>query len=117
MKTCNGLGVPDDVIQAERTLSKWAAENNLEQWKIGCAQSRVDDWQPIETAPKDGTPILIHCPNSRRPVQEVAWHIPYEGATQGCWQTPWGPVGRGYIILESSPKHWMPLPPPPKESE
>jgi hypothetical protein len=71
-------------------------------------------WKPIETAPKDSSRILIYCPKSNRPVQEVWWAIPYEGAVRGYWSTPIGPTGRGYTILETSPTHWMPLPPAPQ---
>lgn len=69
-------------------------------------------WQPMETAPRNGTSILVHLPGSRRPVQEVWWAIAYEGGP-GYWSTPFGPAGRGYTILPESPSHWMPLPAPP----
>ena len=74
------------------------------------------DWKTMETAPKDGTRILVHLPNSRRIVQEVSWAYDYEGAP-GHWSTPFGPCGRGYTILPEAPKHWMPLPPPPVEGQ
>lgn len=68
-------------------------------------------WQPIETAPKDSTSVLIYCPKSdRKPVCEAWWAIAYEGDSGGHWQTPIGPSGRGYTILATSPTHWMPLP-------
>ncbi len=75
------------------------------------------EWQPIETAPKNSTSILIYCPRSeRKPVCEAWWAIAYEGDHGGHWQTSIGPNGRGYTILEASPTHWMPLPPPPIEA-
>lgn len=100
MKTCNGLGVPDDVIQAERTLSKWAAENNLKQWKIGCAQSRVDDWQPIESAP-EGVEIIVCDVSAEEPKSGSAMY------TDGKWQA-FGSENNEWI----SPTHWKPMPPP-----
>ena len=62
------------------------------------------DWQPIVTAPKDGTNILIW---------DKTWHKQPYVAT---WQTAdlyWLEVGTGLTL---SPTHWMPLPAPPKET-
>lgn len=73
----------------------------------------MSEWQPIKSAPKDGTPILIFNPrNDRKPVCEAAWAYDYEGAP-GYWATPHGVKGRGYTILPEAPTHWMPLPEPP----
>lgn len=75
-------------------------------------------WQPIETAPKkDATHILIYIPKGRRKVLEAWWAIPYEGASDGWWSTPVGPMGRGYMILPEEVTHWMPLPPPPNPAK
>lgn len=63
----------------------------------------MSEWQPIETAPKDGVPVLLW-PGARdwtekmRPV--VGWHT-----NLGLWVT-WS----GYI----EPTHWTPIPEPPK---
>lgn len=76
------------------------------------------EWQPIESAPKDGTPVLICRPNaSRKKVCEAVWATPWDGAPddQCYWMTPHGVAGRGYTILPTSVTHWMPLPPPPKD--
>jgi hypothetical protein len=71
------------------------------------------EWQPIETAPKDGRDVLIFCPtNDRKPVCEAWWARDYEEGP-GYWMTPIGPNGRGYTILPSTATHWMPLPEPP----
>lgn len=94
----------------------------------------VTQWQPIETAPKDGTRILAFgqmvegAPkivwddkNPRVPAQMVIWWI--EG-----WYDKDEPVGDGlfkkvptlgysYWAPEPQqfrPAHWMPLPEPPK---
>ena len=55
-------------------------------------------WQPIETAPKDGSKVLIgwSCNGSRR----LAW----------CISEKWQNEYRAY----SQPTHWMPLPPAPQ---
>lgn len=71
------------------------------------------DWLPIESAPKDGTAILIFTPrHDRKQVCEAWWARDYEGAP-GYWMTPLGPSGRGYTILPSAVTHWMSLPDPP----
>jgi hypothetical protein len=76
----------------------------------------MGQWQPIETAPKDGTKILI-CGNN------------FEGVLIGYWwdhQT----ISNGKVtyshqrwashfigLLEPDPKFWMPLPIPPKQGD
>lgn len=64
------------------------------------------DWQPIETAPKDGSKVILawggksvvgsYLDNSKK---RFAW----QGWTPMCNQ----PFPQG------APTHWMPLPPPP----
>lgn len=58
------------------------------------AQGAPDGWQPIETAPKDGTPILLATPKGR--IADGNWHQKY-----GVWSWP-------YVMVE--PTRWMPLP-------
>ena len=64
----------------------------------------MSDWRPMETAPKDGTPVLIYFPRigSQRRGQAVA----YYHRVSGSWVTHPGMYNR-------SPTHWMPLPDPP----
>jgi hypothetical protein len=67
-------------------------------------------WQPIETAPKDGTPILLGLPvcgnlwAEDRRVYEGRWH-----EREGTWASING------FILFSVATHWMPLPEPPEK--
>lgn len=67
-------------------------------------------WQDISTAPRDGTnilvwwPLQIHCP--------VTAHWTDKWADGIGWKfTGWGQV------LQTSPTHWFPLPPPPAARE
>ena len=78
-------------------------------------------WQPIETAPRDGThilAILVLPPSKVRSgynsyIYEVWWSeyakkgksVLFEGQYFSGWQ-PWP--------FEANPTHWMPLPPPPE---
>lgn len=59
------------------------------------------EWQPIETAPRDGTRILVFYP-------VLDGHIFTAGFEFGTWQSGiWD--GR-----REQPTHWMPLPEPPE---
>lgn len=72
------------------------------------------DWQPIETAPKDGTEVLLWLgfPFSR--IEYAKW---YQG--WGLWIDAEDPEpedsdevrGTGELV----PTHWMPLPEPPSD--
>jgi hypothetical protein len=63
------------------------------------------EWQPIETAPKDGTDILVVHRENRSFLQIVAWE---DGETVFKWCSPDGPD-----YHENAFSHWMPLPEPP----
>lgn len=60
------------------------------------------DWQPIETAPKNGDPILACIAGATFFPEKVQW-LPGLGWSYGCLKH--GPA----IPLT----HWMPLPEPP----
>jgi hypothetical protein len=64
-------------------------------------------WQPIETAPCDGTEILLWCEEDGRQWCEVGFF----GECLNAWNT-WT-EGRDLSILPAT--HWMPLPPAPEE--
>lgn len=60
------------------------------------------DWQPIDTAPRDYTEILVYDPEHEC---FVAWYEYHRHE----WR--WSPHDAGWC----NPTHWMPLPPPPTE--
>ena len=69
-------------------------------------------WQPIETAPKDGTRILVACnkvlkgfPASRRGPHTDAWHFTKNHGFEG-----WGKFNKDYFPAT----HWQPIPDPPE---
>lgn len=64
----------------------------------------VPEWQPIETAPKDGTEILIY---SRYGDQYV---VSYDDS---FIRAPWR-IRNEEGLNENIPTHWMPLPETPK---
>lgn len=61
------------------------------------------DWQPIETAPTDGTRILM-CGKGGKIADG------YYGQPDG-WANPKQFV---WPYIHANPTHWMPLPEPPK---
>ena len=84
----------------------------------------MSEWQPIETAPKDGTHILAFAyPLAIIPLV-CCWQQAPEGIRDQCkeWQWKWSEADdffrdddlfRYWIEMEYNPTHWMPLPPPP----
>lgn len=63
-------------------------------------------WQPIETAPKDGTDVLIcyeAASGQRVTIARFKVHG-FNGLVKQWWQCDIGTV---------EPTHWMPLPAPP----
>lgn len=68
-----------------------------------------DGWQPIETAPRDGTSILTF-PNYHVTHYEAD---PAECFTGPGWVASWDDGLDAYITMCKEPTHWMPLPPAP----
>jgi len=75
----------------------------------------VSEWQPIDTAPKDGTVILVFLLNF--------WTISCR-ITTAAWSSTESlrATGDGEWLVDApahhpplTPTHWMPLPPPPAE--
>jgi len=75
------------------------------------AKGAERQWQPIETAPRDGSWIEVFCPsyivNPVRPAQFIH--------DVGLGEDIWGYAGDGYEypVGPEAPTHWQPLPAPP----
>ena len=76
-------------------------------------------WQPIETAPKDGTPIL-----GARVCEYMDGSTYMDGAIvmyerDGIGHTGWAYMGFLVSMVGSdvAPTHWLPLPAPPEAAE
>jgi hypothetical protein len=80
-----------------------------------CSTAMLGAWQPIETAPRDGTWVLLtggECfgeDDGERTV--VAQWDEYGG---GTWHFAW--YDDGYYGAYYGPTHWMPLPAPPESA-
>jgi hypothetical protein len=72
----------------------------------------LNPWRPIETAPKDGEPILLYKPNERRSGDYITAGYWGEWVTSDIEQ--WIAVA-GHPLRE--PTHWQPLPAPPSEDK
>lgn len=69
-------------------------------------------WQPIETAPRDGTEILLGYAGSH----SCAGYWMGDPALNYWNETGWFWTGANVITEHpDSPTHWQPLPPPPEE--
>jgi hypothetical protein len=70
----------------------------------------MSEWQPIATAPRDGTWVLAHRAGDWTLPELVQWH---QGVNHSYWQT----MEYGWPTKSSQatcgPTHWMPLPAPP----
>jgi len=81
----------------------------------GEAEFRREAWRPIETAPKDGTLIVLHVDWERLSVVGYFGpmkHDPHDSVdNQHTWRVAWDEsrIADGY----DAPTHWQPLPPPP----
>lgn len=100
-------------MRSERQLL-WLAdagayENRHTQWEWEAWQEAsktsgrpaAPAWQPIETAPKDGTVVLARIPDSDVQ-QAVMW-----SAKEGCWVIQWD---HWKLRGLDAPTHWMRLP-------
>lgn len=68
-------------------------------------------WQPIETAPKDGTPILVYSREASDPQIVLASWREYQGSPDdGGWYDWWD---NNAPEIDATVTHWQPLPEPP----
>ncbi len=68
----------------------------------------MDAWQPIETAPKDGTQVLVW---SGQEFAVVEYYQDKDGTS--FWEIGHTPGARCFAAIALT--HWMPLPEPPGE--
>ena len=98
--------IPDDVVaSAKAAIARYMGSDperlRLEAVSRAIMAERERQWQPIETAPKDGTMVLVFT-NGHMDV--TSWPENWGGK----WPSAYMAYAEG---LE--PTHWMPLPAPP----
>jgi hypothetical protein len=91
----------------------------------------MSKWQPIKTAPKDGTPILVGLQDGEWSYDFGYWWAATASVMIAIWSPSyfaWLPpngeavpdYSGGYLTeakpLDPAPTYWMPLPEPPGDS-
>ena len=68
-------------------------------------------WQPIATAPKDGTTVLVWCPDIYGEIEPIPVAAYWDSMLAWWWPTYYahGSIDEG---LPDEPTHWRPLDPP-----
>ena len=109
----------EDIDEAASALEDQDAEiTRLRQ------EGKMMDWQPIETAPRDGTKILIWDAGEDGFGQVVARYETRDGWAaigsstdmMNIGRVRWHVAARWHLYqLIKNPTHWMPLPAPPKD--
>ena len=102
-------------ICGDRAVDNWNATDadyELADAILELLKGAVPTWQPIETAPKDGTPILLYSDDAvaqgrmkRAGGCAVDWW--HDAKRDGCTFTGWGKFNKTYW----PPSHWVALPP------
>lgn len=98
-----------------------ASGGNFAPFVVNHGQRNNDmniEWQPIKTAPKDETRVLLWCSDSRSVEcgywSTSLWVTRPEGSILGAQKGAWIIYEQRSDTLELNPSHWMPLPEPPK---
>lgn len=68
----------------------------------------MTDWQPIESAPKDGTYMLLYMGSEQHSLGKILVGCWADHPRCRCW------IAGGYMRRNCPPTHWAPLPEPPQ---
>ena len=102
------------IEELEKACAEWAevSQSNYQRAKSAEAKlAQAQTWQPIETAPKDGTKFFAYWPDHLGNGSEcvvTTWFGPWATGSELVFQTAfeWGDES-------SNPTHWMPHAAPP----
>lgn len=111
--------IHDEHVPFDSEQARWAADLRAaaEVVRGASAQPQAAGWRPIETAPRDGTRIMV---SNGIGVWFAEWH---QFASSGFrFADPWRSMMLNHDHIEhphryKAPTHWQPLPEPPKEGE
>ena len=90
-----------DSVPNRSALNDFPAAHQVPQFEFPKRENKAPEWQPIETAPRDGKAVAVLDISSRRD-DHGTFHIDTDWANDG-------------VYFEDEWTHWMPLPKPPKE--
>ena len=94
--------------------SEWDARKaRAERAEAELERLRASQWQPIETAPKDGTRILAVVVHSSAEWSKNPIRDGFVGVVTAYWTT-FNKGGWVYHGLYGNLTHWQPLPEPPQ---
>jgi len=112
---CKQYGKQDALIEGwcRGGFSTGELDMFIPGWREELAVVPTPKWQPIATAPRNASWMLVRLPNGD--VRRAHWAEDLSGSEQ--------PAFRGWFVATSSvsygdipdPTHWMPEPPPPVE--
>jgi len=104
----------EQLAKCREAFDKWAVSPQIDAcvsnqdwltWQAAWSAAQPQ-WLPIDTAPKDGTPILIG-------IEGAEYH-----ASKAWWDDEkalWLINERPCVYIPLQPTHWMPLPTPPEQ--
>jgi hypothetical protein len=93
-----------EIARAMAVLAPNMPESGLED---ACRQIKQMKWQPIETGPRDGTPVLVWLERVFMGSQVQTAHFRPNVSV----------IGSVFAFDAPKPTHWMPLPEPPAEQQ
>ena len=100
---------------ADAAAEEYGVSGLLREAAAALEAAREDGWQPIETAPKDGTRVLLWIEWSDVPVvgefSHGRWQADTEHYSVSCGAGCYG--GSVSSDRYMKPTHWRPLPAPP----
>ena len=74
----------------------------------------MGEWKTIDSAPKDGTSILLWCPYADKSGTIVVGEFWVRAWASSDWKIDYSTM----VILDApDPTHWMPLPEPPEADQ
>ena len=91
------------VISAQNAAIENGVALKSTQDQLAKAEQRVAEWQPIDTAPKDGTVFLGYKLGQFR----ECYKVPRDDCDMWCFG---GTSGADDLFPNIKPTHWMPLP-------
>jgi len=102
---------PEEYYHATTADAWWGFRAAL-QW--AASQQAADGWRPIETAPKDGTDVLVMYMHIDTQIVHNAFYASesegWDAQAVGWWSYDHSEVSRIKLDDWMTPTHWMPLP-------